>query len=311
MIARVAERVDAVPGSRHVLVMRNGGVGAALVTADVSGDAADAAIAVVRELGVPAEDVELLRLDSIGPATASRPLGGVVWADLLTQAGANARPLARYVVFMAAAGVIAAFGVIYDNQILIVGAMAVSPDTLPITATCTALVLGRWGLAGRALATLAVGLVVAGVVAGGMTAALDALGLLSAGFDVADSGLQGLQTVNVSTPIVAFAAGVAGMLALETRASAAVGVAISVTTIPASAYLGVATGVGEESEAMGAVLVLAINVVMLVVGGCVTLIAQRTQAEWMLRNGGSQRAGDDFAAPHPDYLLDAGGRDEP
>jgi uncharacterized hydrophobic protein (TIGR00271 family) len=311
MIARVAERVDAVPGSRHVLVMRNGGAGAAVVTADVSGDAADAAIAVVRELGVPAEDVELLRLDSIGPATASRPLGGVVWADLLTQAGANARPLARYVVFMAAAGVIAAFGVIYDNQILIVGAMAVSPDTLPITATCTALVLGRWGLAGRAFATLAVGLVVAGVVAGVMTAALDALGLLSAGFDVADSGLQGLQTVNVSTPIVAFAAGVAGMLALETRASAAVGVAISVTTIPASAYLGVATGVGEESEAMGAVLVLAINVVMLVVGGCVTLIAQRTQAEWMLRNGGSQRAGDDFAAPHPDYLLDAGGRDEP
>jgi uncharacterized hydrophobic protein (TIGR00271 family) len=311
IIAEVAERVDAVPGSRHVLVMRNGGAGAAMVTADVSGEAADAAIAAVRDLGVPAEDVELLRLDSIGPATARRPLGGVVWADLLTQAGANARPLARYVVFMAAAGVIAAFGVIYDNQILIVGAMAVSPDMLPITATCTALVLGRWGLAGRAFATLVVGLVVAGVVAGAMTAALDALGLLSAGFDVGESGLQGLQTVNVSTPIVAFVAGVAGMLALETRASAAVGVAISVTTIPASAYLGVATGVGEETEALGALLVLGINVAMLIVGGTLTLIAQRTQAEWMLRNGGSTRAGDDFAAPHPDDLLDAAGRDEP
>ena len=34
------------------------------------------------------------------------------------------------------------------------------------------------------------------------------------------------------------------MLSFETRASAAVGVAISVTTIPASAYLGVAIGGG-------------------------------------------------------------------
>jgi hypothetical protein len=53
------------------------------------------------------------------------------------------------------------------------------------------------------------------------------------------------------------------MLALETRASSAVGVAISVTTIPASAYLGVAAGVKEVSKAFGALLVLGVNVVML------------------------------------------------
>ena len=261
-----------------MLVLGDGDAGAAMAMADVTGDAADAALAALRELGVPPADVELLRIDSIGPATALRPLGGVVWADLLTQAGANARPLARYVVFMAAAGVIAAFGVIYDNQILIVGAMAVSPDTLPVTAACTALVLGRWGLAGRAIATLLVGLAVAGIVAGVMTWVLDTLGLLYDGFNLNDSALEGLQTVNVSTPIVAFAAGVAAILALETRASSAVGVAISVTTIPASAYLGVATGVGEEVEALGALLVLAVNVVMLVVGGCLTLVVQRAWA---------------------------------
>src|SRR5829696_2827035 len=129
-----------------------------MAMADVTGDAADAALAALRELGVPPEDIELLRFDAIGPASARRPLGGVVWADLLSQAGANARSLARYVVFMAVAGEIAAFGVIYDNQILIVGAMAVSPDTLPVTATCTAVVLGRWRLAARALTTLTVGL---------------------------------------------------------------------------------------------------------------------------------------------------------
>jgi uncharacterized hydrophobic protein (TIGR00271 family) len=307
-ITRVAERVGAIPGSRHVLVMRNGGPGAGLVTADVGAEAADAALAAVRELGVSAEDVELLRLESIGPATVRRPLGGVVWADLLSQAGANARPLARYVALMAAAGVIAAFGVIYGNQILIVGAMAISPDTLPITATCTAIVLGRWELAGRAFATLAVGLAVAGLVAGAMTFALSAVGLLSSAFEVGDRAVEGLQTVNISTPIVALVAGVAGMLALETRASSAVGVAISVTTIPASAYLGVATGVGEEEKAVGALLVLAINVAMLIVGGCATLLVQRAYARRTLNTAPSPES---FPAPRSEHLLDAARRGRP
>ena len=277
-IADVADRVRALEGARHVLVLRDEDAGSAMAMADVTGDAADAALEALRELGVPPQDIELLRFDAIGPASGFRPLGGVVWADLLSQAGANARPLARYVVFMAAAGVIAAFGVIYDNQILIVGAMAVSPDTLPVTAACTALVLGRWGLAGRAVATLVIGLAVAGIVAGLMTALLDGLGLLSAGFAIGDIKSEGLQTVNISTPIVAFAAGVAAILSLETRASSAVGVAISVTTIPASAYLGVATGVGEETEALGALLVLGVNISMLIVGGCLTLLVQRAWA---------------------------------
>ena len=70
---------------------------------------------------------------------------------------------------------------------------------------------------------------------------------------------------------MAFVAGIAGMLALESRASAAVGVAISVTTIPASAYLGVAAGVGELDKAAEALAVLGINVTMLVAGGTVAL----------------------------------------
>ena len=109
-----------------------------------------------------------------------------------------------------------------------------------------------------------------------MTLGLNTVGLLPGGLEPGQSGfLAGLSTVNISTPLVAFAAGVAGMLALETRASSAVGVAISVTTIPASAYLGVAAGVGEESKAAGALLVLCVNVAMLLIGGSLTLVTQR------------------------------------
>ena len=68
------------------------------------------------------------------------------------------------------------------------------------------------------------------------------------------------------------------MLALETRASAGVGVAISVTTIPAAAYLGVAAGVGEAEKIPGALAVLAVNVVMIQAGGAATLLIQRRLA---------------------------------
>ena len=274
-MAAVADSLQRIPGARHVIQMGNGELGGALVSADLVDDAVDGALEQVTRLGVPDDDVMLLRLDAIGPAAAQRPLASVMWADLLSQAGANARPFARYLVFMAAAGVIAAFGVIYANSTLIVGAMAISPDTLPITAAATALVLLRWRLAGRAVIALVLGLAVVCVVGGVMTGALNALDLLPSGSHINASFLAGLSTVNISTPIVAFAAGVAGMLALETRASSAVGVAISVTTIPASAYLGVAAGVGQIDKAWGALLVLVINVSMLLLAGCLTLLAQR------------------------------------
>jgi uncharacterized hydrophobic protein (TIGR00271 family) len=275
---RVVDAVSALEGAEHLTRAPGAnGTDEVLVTADLDPQAADAALAALRGLGVPPRDVWLLRLEGLQPGRRrQRPGSAVVWADLLGQAGENARPVGRYTAFMAAAGVIAGYGVIYENPILIVGAMAVSPDFLPIAATCIGLVARRTRLTVRAIATLAAGLAVAGLAGGLLTAALDLVGLLPGAFAVGANGLSGLTTVNSSTFVVAFAAGIAGMLALETRASAAVGVAISVTTIPASAYLGVAAGVGEAGKAAGALAVLAINVAMLIAGGALTLALQQT-----------------------------------
>jgi uncharacterized hydrophobic protein (TIGR00271 family) len=281
VMEQVAESVSALAGAQHVTRTDAGnGAGQAVVTADVDPDAADAALQALSRLGVPADDVWLLRLEGLQPGRRGRrrESSAVVWADLLGQAGEHARPVARFLILMAVAGVIAAYGVYYSNTILIVGAMAVSPDFLPIAATCIGLVARRRRLVGRAFWTLTAGLGTAGVVAGVLTVVLDLLDLLPSSFKVGENGLQGLTTVNSSTVVVALVAGVAGMLALETRAGAAVGVAISVTTIPASAYLGVAAGVGEVGKASGALAVLAINVAMLLVGGSLTLIAQQALA---------------------------------
>jgi uncharacterized hydrophobic protein (TIGR00271 family) len=270
----VADRLSRLPGATHLTLSGCGdGSGSAVVTADLQPEAADAALQHLDRLGVPAADRSLLRLDAID---RGMEIGeGLVWADLVGQAAAHSRPVVRYLVFMAAAGVIAAYGVIYSNGILIVGAMAVSPDLLPITAVCVGLVLARARLVRRALWTLAAGLGAACAIAAALTAGLDALGLLPSSFQVGEGALHGLVTVNSSTVVVALVAGVVGMLSLETRASAAVGVAISVTTIPASAYLGVAVGVGEVDKASGALLVLGINVAALITGGTLTLAVQR------------------------------------
>jgi uncharacterized membrane protein len=94
------------------------------------------------------------------------------------QAGANSRPLARYLALINVAGVIAALGVIESSSILIVGAMAVSPDLLPICATCVGLVGRRHNLARRAFITLMLGLTMVVATAAVLTAALKGVDLL-------------------------------------------------------------------------------------------------------------------------------------
>lgn len=271
---RVGARLDALDGVGAVTLVSLLREGEAQVGAEVSADAADDVLRTLADLGVPAGAYTLSRLEVIRPQSRDRPVAGLLWVDLAGQAGRNARPLGRYLVFMAVAGVIAAFGVINANQVLIVGAMAVSPDLLPVTAICTGLASRDFRLASRAFATLVVGLSVTGAMAAGVVVLLDALDLLPTHYELSDGALLGLTSVGAATIGVALAAGVAGMLALETRSSAAVGVAISVTTIPAAAYLGVAAGLGELSTAGGTLDVLVVNIVSLVVGGTALLAAQ-------------------------------------
>jgi uncharacterized hydrophobic protein (TIGR00271 family) len=271
----VAQGLEEHDSARHVTLAPGVRSGHALLTAEVHPESADPVLEFLVGRGIAEDDISIARLDEIAPVGSSHPATSLIWADVLGQARRNARPVALYLAFTIAAGVIAAFGVIEVNSILIVGAMAVSPDMLPISAACVGLVGRRGRLVRRALVTLGVGLGMSCLAAALLTLALDTLDLLPSNFVLGDAALSGLTNVDVSTIGVALAAGVAGILALETRASSAVGVAISVTTIPAAAYLGVAAGVGEEGEAWGALAVLGVNVATLLVAGTLTLLVQR------------------------------------
>jgi len=279
-LADVGRGLEDHGGARNVALAPGVRVGHVLLTAEVHPESADAVLEAVAGGGVALEDIALARIEEITPMAPGRNARSLIWADVLGQARAYARPVARFLVFMIVAGVIASYGVIQDNSILIVGAMAVSPDLLPVVAACVGLASGRGRLFGHALLTLVIGLGATCATGILLTGILDELDLLPSGFSVGESGLSDLATVNNSTIVVALAAGVAGMLALETRASSAVGVAISITTIPAAAYLGVAAGVGEASRVPGAAAVLGVNVTMLLLAGTATLLVQRRLARF-------------------------------
>ena len=256
-----------------------GPAGSTVFVADVEPKAADELVEAIAELGIHADDYLLTRVEVVAPQrhglAGHRGIDGFAWVEVMGQARANSRPLARYLALINVAAVIAAIGVIVGSSILIVGAMAVSPDLLPICATCVGIVAGRRGLTSRAFATLVLGLGLVVVTAAILSALLNLFGFLPSGFQVEQSPLHTLAHTDYTTVIVAFAAGIAAMLSFESGASAAVGVAISVTTIPASAYLGVAIGGGGIDQALGALVVLIVNVGLLIVSGTLTLLVQR------------------------------------
>jgi uncharacterized hydrophobic protein (TIGR00271 family) len=288
---RFAATLCELEGVHRVVQQEDESTPASIVfVADVEPHAADEVVDAIDELGIPLDDYLLTRVEVVAPLR--RHIGGddviegFAWVEVLGQARANSRPLARYLALITVAAIIAALGVITSSSILIVGAMAASPDLLPICATCVGLVGGRRGLAIRSAVTLTLGLALVVVTAAVLSAMLVVTGILPDGFDVTESSLNTLAKTDYTSVLIALAAGVAAMLSFETRASTAVGVAISVTTMPASAFLGVAIGVGEPGDGLPALAVLAVNVTLLIVSGSATLYIQR----WLAARSAGRRS---------------------
>jgi uncharacterized hydrophobic protein (TIGR00271 family) len=278
----LAADLEGTGGVHQIVSMSREPTGAGVVLeADLLPSVADQVLELIRARGIGDDSYLITRQEVIAPAPAHGQIAGgkeFAWIEVMGEARANARPLGRYLALMAVAATVGAMGVITDNPILIVGAMAVSPDLLPVCAVCVGLVAGRPQLAQRATVTLLLGILLTWAVAAGLAWGLQAVDILSSGFQVHEEGLHGLADIDYSTILVALAAGVAAMLSFETRAANAVGVAISVTTIPASALFGVSLGLGEVSVSWGAAGVLAVNVALLLVSGTLTLAVQTALA---------------------------------
>ena len=190
LLGEVAQGLEEHGSARHVVVAQGVRSGHALLTAELHPESADPALEFLVSSGVAEEDIALARLDEIAPVGSAHPATSLIWADVLGQARRNARPVALYLAFAIAAGVIAAFGVIEVNTILIVGAMAISPDMLPLSAACVGLVSRRGQLVRRALVTLVVGLSTSCAAATLVAVTLDLTDLLPSDFVLNGSALN-------------------------------------------------------------------------------------------------------------------------
>jgi uncharacterized hydrophobic protein (TIGR00271 family) len=208
-------------------------------------------------------------------AARGLPSDAVVWEEVESRTSEQTELSFSFVLFMIAAMLIAAVGIMLDQPILIVGAMVVGPEFGPLAALSVALVRRQGPLARRSLMALAVGFPV-----GTLLALVATLALIAVDAFPEDYGSHEF-TDFISQPdflsfFVAVVAGAAGMLSLTSAKSGAlVGVLVSVTTIPAASNIGVAAAYGEWSAARGAAGQLAVNLAGIVVAGLLTLFIQR------------------------------------
>ena len=277
------------PKARNVIRLPAAEVetGKDVVMAFVQADAADTVLAHLRAIrDWQAGELSFIHVDMVvrhdlaqldAPADGEEEGGTIGWEMILMRAQEETRLSWRYLTFMVCAGLIASLGLVHDLPILIVGAMSLSPDLAPANAIAVNLTVGAFRRMAKALWKLVAGLSVAMLIAFLLTAALQAAGVLGSGVAAVDDTLTGFVTVvDVVTIVVAITAGVAAMVAFVTEQGlTAVGVAISVTTIPAAAYAGVAFASGALDQAFDALGVLGVNIVFLVLAQCLTLVLIR------------------------------------
>ncbi|CAL2068546.1 MULTISPECIES: DUF389 domain-containing protein [Streptomyces] len=257
-----------------------------LVMCDVAREAGDTLIAGLRRLGlddtgsIAMENIDLSlsrRADKAEEDAPGEGADAVLWEGLTEATHEESTLSVTYVAFITLATMIAACGVVLDNAILIVGAMAVGPEFGPLAGICTATVRRRPRLALRSLTALLVGFAAAMAVTVGFSLFMDAVGLFHR------SALEGRRpnTAFVYAPdafsfIVALLAGVAGTLSLTSAKSGAlVGVAISVTTVPAAANAAVALAYGDMSQTLGSTDQLLLNLLGIILAGTLTLLTQQ------------------------------------
>lgn len=257
-----------------------------LVECDVAREGASLVLESLRDLGVEHEGaivasaLELVLSDAAAAAEEAAPgdpTDAVVWEQVEARTSDEVSLSATYLVYLSVATMLAAVGVLLDSPILIIGAMVVGPEFGPLAALCVAIVQRRWDVMRSSLLALVVGFPVAMAVTIVFTWLLTWADLADPSMLTAERPLTSfIWRPDALSFVVAFLAGIAGMLSLTTTKSGAlVGVLISVTTVPAAANAAAALAFGVWAEAWGSTVQLALNLAAIVLAGLLTLSVQR------------------------------------
>ena len=287
--ARVVEVLAANPAASSLIVHEGASRRPAgdVIEADLPREAVNPVVDELMALGV--QDSGTIQLLPVNTWVSQRALAAeeaapgasadaVVWTDVIERAYDESTLTWTYLSFMVLATLLAAIAIVTDSVILIIGAMVLGPEFVPIAALGVGLVRRRVNLFRQALRTLVIGFAVSITLVTAVAAVARFAGLIQVDDLITESrpGTSFIFSPNWWSLTVAVIAGAAGVLALTSAKSGGlVGVFISVTTIPASGNIAVALVFGLWSEVWGSTLTLVVNILGMALAGWATLALQQ------------------------------------
>jgi len=181
--------------------------------------------------------------------------------EILAQVEKDAQLNDNFILLVILSAIVAAIGLLENNLAVIVGAMVIAPLLGPNIAFSLGASLGEKKLVIESLKTILVGVIIAILFSIG-------IGLTWPGnFDSME--LMSRTDVAYSGTAIALASGAAASLSLVSGTSSVlVGVMVAVALMPPAVTIGLMLSIGEYNLALGAALLLAVNIV------CINLSAK-------------------------------------
>ena len=174
--------------------------------------------------------------------------------EILAQVEKDARLNDNFVLLVILSAIVAAIGLLENNLAVIVGAMVIAPLLGPNIAFSLGASLGEKELVVESLKTIFVGIIIAILFSIG-------IGLIWPG-DFDSMELMSRTDVAYSGTAIALASGAAASLSLVSGTSGVlVGVMVAVALMPPAVTIGLMLSIGEYNLALGAALLLAVNIV--------------------------------------------------
>jgi uncharacterized membrane protein len=211
------------------------------------------------------------------PSPAAQPL---VDHDTVSSTASQVKLSALYVLFMSTSGVLASVALLSNSVPILIGSMIVAPLMPALALVPFALVTHSRGEAARGLSIALVGLVVAFVAAWLTTALMDALGVITPDAELVDYPLL-VERANPGwwSMAAAVAAGVAGTVAqAREKTDAIIGTVAALALVPAVGAAAIAVFLGVSESALGALLLLGMNVGLIIAMGVAVVLVSEGRA---------------------------------
>lgn len=195
----------------------------------------------------------------------------------------NARLNTNFLVLVTLSTIVAAIGLIENNIAVVIGAMVIAPLLGPNLALSLGTALGDFDLVKLSAKTLLAGISLAIALSLG-------IGYLWQ-TDLTSPELMSRTVAGFDTVALALASGAAGAMSLTTGLSSTlVGVMVAVALLPPAATIGLMLSQGNTSLAIGAALLLAVNIVCVNLASKIVLLVKGIYPRTWLEKAKAKRA---------------------